>query len=448
MIRVMRPNASGSVHQNQPRQGTNVILYLPPGPLFRESGTSGSFSQEERDTLISGSPQDVLASMTSATVVTVNYRLGDTPDKPCSDQDSSPRGDQAASSSAHNLQTGIHKYPTPIHDTLAGFDWVQNNLNPAQLGIFGSHIGGSLALMLALTEAQSVHSVAAMNPVCDWPGLDDHCATEESTSPTKGEDPNINDDVHGENSAAARKPSRRPLKKRTPRTQSPPDLLPLLAARERFFSTPERYFDAFASPILFLRSAGKDAPRTFPKYLTGPDYPVPTLQSTGKTTSAEQQSASDGSLWDRDVYPDLDAGEDDPLDDPAPTTRRRKALSRWPPYGLDYGLGGQIWSGPGHGISRLQVTLPWVRMFLSQRDIDPGHASHSVARLKEGRSGSATVLTRQGEEMVSVMRRACFWGREKGFAERRVTLSRGDGDLGDEVGSWFSDIFERSSDEG
>lgn len=383
--------------------------------------------------------------MTSATVVTVNYRLGrapDIPDESRSNQNSSPRGGQAVSSSAHNLQTGSYKYPTPIHDTLVGFDWVQNTLNPAQLGIFGSHIGGSLALMLALTEAQSVHSVAAVNPVCDWPGLDDHC-----TGPTMNEDPDINDDVHGENPAAARKPPRRPLKKRTPRTQSPPDLLPLLAARERFFSTPERYFDAFASPILFLRSAGKDVPRTFPKYLTGPEYPVPVLKSAGKTTSAEQQSASEGSLWDRDVYPDLDASGDDPLDDPAPTTRRRKALSRWPPYGLDYGLSGQTWSRPGHGIGELQVTLPSVRVFLSQRDIDPGHASRSVAaRLKEGRSGS-TVLARQAEEMVSVLRRACFWGREKGFAERRVTLSPVDGDLGEEVGRWFSDNFEGSSDE-
>lgn len=461
MIRVTRPSASSSVYQNQPGQGPNVILYLPPGPLFRESGTSCSYPPEDRDltskanaykgdTLITGSPQHTLASMTSATVVTVNYRLGRAPGipgEPCSNQNSSPRGDQAVSSFAHNLQTGIYKYPTPIHDTLAGFDWVQNTLNPAQLGIFGSHIGGSLALMLALTEAQSVHSVAAMDPVCDWPGLDEHCATEESTSLPMDEYPVIDDDVHGENPAAARKPPKRPRKKKTPRTQSLPDLLPLLAARERFFSTPERYFDAFASPILFLRSAGKDVPRTFPKYVAGPEDPVPILKSTGKTTSAEQQSASGGSLWDRDVYPDLDPGGDDPLDDPAPTTRRRKALSRWPPYGLDYGLSGQAWTGSGHGIRRLEVTLPWVRVFLSQRDVDSGYALRSGARVKDGRSGSATVLARQGEEMVSVMRRACFWGREKGIAERRVTLSRVDGVLGEEVGRWFKDIFEESSDE-
>jgi hypothetical protein len=55
--------------------------------------------------------------------------------------------------------------------------------------------------------------------------------------------------------------------------------------------------------------------------------------------------------------------------------------------------------------------------------------------------------------MVSVMRRACFFGREKGFGERRVGLVRGVGELqglgiGEEVGGWFEGIFDgRTSDE-
>lgn len=139
------------------------------------------------------------------------------------------------------------------------------------------------------------------------------------------------------------------------------------------------------------------------------------------------------------------------LEAPAPSIRRRKALSRWPPYGLDYGHSGRTWSGPGPGIARLQVTLPWVRVFLSRGDmsaglVDPESSSNSVTKQKEADSGS-TVLARQGEEMVSVMQRACFWGREKGFGERRVTLSRVDGDPGAEAGRWLRSIFEGPNDE-
>lgn len=346
--------------------------------------------------------------------------------------------------SATKVEANVYRYPTPVHDTLAGFDWIQDTFKPAQLGVFGSHIGGSLALMLALTEPQSVHAVAAMEPVCDWPGLDEYCAFESADTQRDHGTSHEQDEV-STNKIPHRQNKRKPQRKR-----SPPDLIPLLAAREQFFSSPERCFDAFASPILFLRLAGRDVPRTFPKYLTGPEYPVPTVKGPRKTTSAEQYSAPDGSLWDRDIYPDLDADESDASETSTPTTRRRKALSRWPPYGLDYGLGGKTWSGPGNGIGRLQVTLPWVRVFLSRGDLPAGlvdvDSSHSITKQKDGGNG-ATVLARQGEEMISVMRRACFWGREKGFGERRVTLSRVDGDASVEGGSWLRTTFEGSDDE-
>src|SRR6202012_4437702 len=101
-------------------------------------------------------------------------------------------------------------------------------------------------------------------------------------------------------------------------------------------------------------------------YLTGPEYPVPTVKSVAKPISAENYSALNESLWDRDVYPDVDIGSEDSdfsETSSGPAIRRRKALSRWPPYGLDYGLSGSAWSGPSHGIGRLQMTLPWVRIF-------------------------------------------------------------------------------------
>lgn len=349
---------------------------------------------------------------------------------------------QDKSLSARNVEENIYRYPTPVHDTLAGFDWIQDSLKPAQLGVFGSHIGGSLALMLALTEAQSVQAIAAIEPVCDWPGLDEYCAIESVGTQV---DPYSS---HGQDQVSTNQTPNRGTKGRPPQKRSPADLIPLLAAREQFFSSPERCFDAFASPILFLRSAGRDVPGTFPKYLTGSEYPVPTVKGPRKTTSAEQNSAPDGSLWDRDIYPDLDAESDSPETSAQPT-RRRKALSRWPPHGLDYGLSGKVWSGPGHGIDRLQVTLPWVRIFLSRGDLPAGlvdlNSSHSVTKRKD-RGNGPTVLARQGEEMVSVMRRACFWGREKGFGERRVTLSRvgGDGDASADGGIWLRSVFEGS----
>lgn len=397
-------------------------------------------------TSVADSPQHVLASTASALVVTVNYRLGEiqTDISPSSDKSSISQEliegpDQTLGPS--NLQPTFYKYPTPVHDTLAGFDWIKAHLRPSQLAIFGTHIGGSLALMLALTEAQSIQGVAAVDPVCDWPGLDEYCTRESTITTTKARAGDTNDTTA---SSTTSKNKRQPRKK----SPAPPDLVPLLQARSKFFSTPERCFDSFASPILFLRSAGRDVPRTFPQYLTGPDYPVPVLKENARTTTAEQYAAPDDSVWDQDLYPDMDTDDVDGIG--ATVTRRRKALSRWPPYGLDYGLSGNTFSGPGDGIGRLEMALPWVRVF-SREDcaaLGSGSLSSSAIEMKkktrDGGNGS-TVLARQADEMVSAMRRACFWGREKGVGERRVTLSQirsGGMNKEEEVGGWFKDVFQ------
>ncbi|KAJ6095734.1 hypothetical protein N7486_006480 [Penicillium sp. IBT 16267x] len=349
--------------------------------------------------------------MTSATVVTVKYRLGATykgsPSTRCTESEFESEPEQGPNS---NCQTAeCYKYPTPIHDTLAGFDWIQHTLQPTKLGVFGSHIGGSLALMLALTEPQYVHAVAAHEPICDWPGLDEYCTHEASTD-------------HVRSTRSKR------------RKIAPADLLPLLEARERFFTCFERCFDAFASPVLFLRSAGRDIPKNFPQYLTGPEYPIPLLKNDGKMPSEQYDSPTSPS-WEKDIYPDSDTDGD--ID---PPVRRRKALSRWPPYGLDYGLHNEIWTGPDHGIGRLQVTLPWVRVFLGN-----GSAGSQITSSSKGTAAKPTVLEQQGEEMVTVMRKACFWGREKGFEERVVTLSRVDDFPGKELANYFQDVFDKES---
>lgn len=356
--------------------------------------------------------------MTSATVVTVNYRLGaahkGTPStkgtEPEQEQEPEPEPEKGPDSSCQTAE--VYKYPTPVHDTLAGFDWIQNNLKPTKLGVFGSHIGGSLALMLALTEPQSIHAVAAHEPICDWPGLDEYCTHEDGTD------------------QGGSMKQKRSIRRKT----APADLVPLLEARERLFTSFERCFDAFASPVLFLRSAGRDIPKTFPQYLTGPEYPIPVLKNPGKMKSDQHDSAT-SPLWDAEIYPGSDTNGD--ID---PPVRRRKALSRWPPYGLDYGLNNKVFASPDHGMSRLQVNLPWVRVFLGN-----GSAGSRITSSSKDTAARSSVLEQQGEEIVSVMRKACFWGREKGFGERIVTLSRVDDFPGQALANYFQDVFDKET---
>lgn len=415
-------------------QGPNVLLYLPPAPIFQShdgaysefpisQNTTAKLSEATDDPLsLVGSMQQALATMASAIVVTINYRLGKAGDSIPATESSEDDEKLIENEPLVSTQPEFYQFPVPVHDTLAGFDWIQTNLKPTKLGVFGSQIGGSLALMLALTEARSVHAVAAVSPVCDWPGLDDYCTTEEALE---------------EKTSSTRR-------KRNPKTKgpSPSDLVPLLQAREELFASPERSFDSFASPILLLRSAGRDVPKTFPQYHTGPGYPVPVLKNPNDTAVVDSSSSLDAD-------PDLDSDDDrtqvDGLGESPPPVRRRRALSRWPPYGLDYGNSGGIWSGPGHGVRRLQVTLPWVRVMLNESGHGdaplPGHASE--AGLKSEESNKPSVISQQSEEMVSVMRRACFWGQEKGVGEKRVTLFQVDTQPADEAGAWFRDIWDQ-----
>jgi fermentation-respiration switch protein FrsA (DUF1100 family) len=408
----------------------NVILFLPPGPLFpfRKPGKAvengGAENGEDAATSLNRvGPEDlpaqhVLASSTYSTVVTVNYRLGtaSSMDMPTPEKSHDESGEQTIP---------FYKYPTPTHDTLAGFDWVLQNLQPAQLSVLGTHIGGSLALMLALTESKSLHAVGALEPVCDWVELDEYC-----TIPSE----------NGRESDHARTPR----KSRGTRSIAPPDLVPLLQARESFFQTPERYFDAFASPILFLRSAGSFVPRKFPEYLTGPEYPIPVLK-----IPAEDDNTFD--YWDiytplylDEVAPISDSDSDsDLLTDPADMhkgVRRRKSLSRWPPFGLDYGRDGH--SSPGKGVEVSEMILPWVRVFTREDAEELPSVSHGRRRSRPRR-----VLELQAGEMVSVMQRACFWGRESGFANERVTLaSTRSESWARDAGEWLDDLVESPSD--
>ncbi|OJD27457.1 hypothetical protein ACJ73_01147 [Blastomyces percursus] len=448
----------------------NLILYLPPGPLFPNdrSGTVTRFIDDTKKSTYADpfpSPQYTLASTSLSTVVTVNYRLG------------------------HVEENGEQKryyYPGPVHDTLAGFDWVFENLKPNRLCVFGKHIGGSLAVMLALTEPRSVTAIAAHEPMCDWTSLDDYCL---KTDPVTEEGIALdgirsNGGSHGEKLAPIEEQTAK-KHRRKKKIQSPPeDLVPLLEARSALFRNPDNYFDSFASPVLLLRSAGKDTPKIFPAYHTGPDYPIPVLKIPPKDIISGPNFARYFQDLDLDLItpPPLDL--DSNFADPEKPIRRRKALSRWPPYGLEYNdrpgvksVG--LWGGkpnlphvrifvhsnfpfeplsesppelapegkveadifttasqPGNGdrnplTSRAggaSVQVEESREFDSDAGTEESTSKSISARPRRPRTprkgtleaDGETILARQGAEMVSLMRNACFWGREKGYAEEKV----------------------------
>lgn len=214
-----------------------VILYLPTGPLGLESGII------DDDQVIAA-----LSAASNATVVRVNYRLG----------------------------KGL-RYPTPIHDVLAGFDWVKENLSSAKpstthrgrsigsrsrYGVCGQLVGGSLATMLALTESRlgesRIAAAAVSNPIVDWV-FPEKAEETEATS--------MNDSIERSYDSMKSLPTRsRKAKKISTSWETHKDAEPLssetlLSARRLLFRKPANYFDSFASPILFFRSPGADVPR-------------------------------------------------------------------------------------------------------------------------------------------------------------------------------------------
>lgn len=457
--------------KSQPSNPQNVIVYLPSGPLFEppRKEAKAITKNDQHDPVTQLTPQQTLASATSSTVVTVKYRLG------------KERADG---------KQKTYKYPIPVHDALTGLDWITENLNPFQMCVYGSHIGGSLAAMLALTEPRSFTAVAADKPVCDWVGLDDYCMTKAdyeshiNTSQASSNSPSLPDP---ETATSTIDPDALNAQRRGRRKgqlkPAPPDLVPLLEARRKLFSRPHNYYDTFASPILFLRSTGKYCPLTFPTYMTGPEYPIPVLRREPRTEADQlylrQWLRPDGDI---DMLPE----ETEPANSLIKPARRRKALSRWPPHTLNYS------PGPRKPQDFQQTTLPKMRVYVrsnvsesssksvspedgdgtlkadgpgvsemfdaltlqnqhdhgaDEYDVDdlPGESGSKSSRLALGKVGKIrreTVLANQGAELVSLMHIACFWGHAKGFGEERVKLIQfpyhaprsgsGDGGSGDQ----------------
>ncbi|KAH8597814.1 hypothetical protein B0O99DRAFT_67342 [Bisporella sp. PMI_857] len=208
----------------------------------------------------------------------VNYRWNHVPpqsisasphEQPPSPADPSP--EPAFNSAEHQL----FAFPTPLHDTLAAYTYLQEfyipqldpqsssqpplsassskpHSHPRPLIIYGSHLSASLALSLALTESFSSAlkpeiSVILQNGVYDWTSIATSVPPEPISDLEKNGTAKIWDAV------AKQLASKNPL-----------DLQTLHALKSSLFDKPAAAFDSFASPILFFRTPGFSIPRYFP----------------------------------------------------------------------------------------------------------------------------------------------------------------------------------------
>ena len=265
----------------------------------------------------------------------------------------------------------------------------------------GSHIGGALAAMLALTEPNSVHVLALVEPMLDWVGLDEVAdqprAIESSKFKTSAQ------------KREQRQAQGQALKGRSS-TRFAVDnqfVLPaaeeLIKLRSKSFKTPSAYFDPFASPMLFLRAPGRD---------------TPLATTVGDQLNDETVPDERDSGYRREYAPDAFGPHDDDWQsssssrgheantafesEPTIPPRRRKVLRRWPAVG-----------------NPEDVTLPHVGIFVASES-DPATSAESTG--SDIGIGHAAIMRAQGREMCELMRRACFIGRENGFAEERVQL--------------------------
>ena len=335
-------------HAPRPTSNTPVIIYLT-GPAPVEPSTLP--------------PLPALALASNATVVCIHYRL-----------------------------STEQSYPTPVHDVLAGFDWVQKHLarvnveidhaehpvETASIGVCGELVSGSLATMLALTECRptkgGVKAAAVGNAIVDWTSL--FPAGENGTPPAVS---------YREDREATTSPNARHVAPERSPNQHGPSLSNdgLLQLRSRLFTRPEKYFDPFASPLLFFRTPGSELAS-----------PVDDIHARQAFDHHDGIAAHDGSLA---------------------QTKRRRSSRKYPP------------SGSG-------LRLPYMRF----------------------EAGIQSNLREQGEEMVDVLNKSAKHWEEESYgaldrdaASKRVRLVErsglglwGESELR-ELGNWFGDVLRR-----
>lgn len=424
----------------RPTKSNNVLVHLPPGPFPDGSPSDGLSTADSRQ---------LPRQFPETTLVELQYRL-------------SPRPNAA--------QAGRdNRFPTPVHDVFTAWEYIleeiagaDNDAEELKICLHGSHIGGALALTLALTNPNRIHAVVIEDPLVDWVVLDELAAYGAG-------------DGHG--TAGAKRRSRRHDSEATIADAA----RALIKLRTQLFRTPSGYFDAFASPTLFLRAPGRDTPLTKTAALMEPQAEFDEVVVEGaKIRYGEEEDEvgiveyderdEDFGSYDDDWHAietrriregeyrydttstgtsfqagtksgeAISGGSDgssqsDSTDSSEPCSpaavdspRRRKVLRRWPPNAQPEG-----------------VVLPYVNVTLTKPSPD-----QQVER-DQGQYTSITPVTwLQGRELAELLKRACFWGRERSFAYERVTLSECDAGMGsrdrqEQVVKWLQAKFgERS----
>ncbi|KAK2002297.1 hypothetical protein LX36DRAFT_568450 [Colletotrichum falcatum] len=146
----------------------------------------------------------------------------------------------------HDFTTPL-QWPTPLHDTLAGYTWITQNLRPPSgvrrnVYVYSSHAGASIAASLALTESHhhermAVRGLVAWNGIYNWSMfLPDHRVNKPATARSKN---------------------------MPPRPEEGSPLHELQAKMPELFRAPVDLLDPFASPSLFFQTAGMVVPPTF-----------------------------------------------------------------------------------------------------------------------------------------------------------------------------------------
>ncbi|RVX71123.1 hypothetical protein B0A52_03489 [Exophiala mesophila] len=385
---------------------------------FQPASTSRLPSSANLPTGLHNSSNHQLANIQAAlsettTLVSINYRL-----------DTSPPGPEHDSPRNH--------FPTPIHDVTAALDYLTSSTSsfnydqdtPPKICLVGNHIGGALATTLALTQPNDIHGLAITEPLVDWVVLD------EIVEHLRGVEASPEPETHttGHDSLSKRQRSRYLSRfggvSEAGLSEASESLIRL---RSKLFKTPSAYFDPFASPMLFLRAPGRDTPyeTTVGDRLLLQDVTIDESDSFGphdghwdqtSTSSPDSSSQAKSILVQSDdplIQPleGIDSDIASPNETVTITTtttrsshtplRRRKVLRRWPSVGRPE-----------------EVLLPEVRIFLSPA------ISPSDPLLQQGMT---CLLRAQSVELADLLRRACFYGRESGFAQGRVQVIEADG---------------------
>lgn len=422
-LEILRPQASTKSNNN------NILVHLPAGP--RPSGTI-------QRTGIFDNIHDLAPHFQNATLIDIHYRLG-------------PRD---------ALSELDYRFPTPIHDVFTAWDYVtdaespHNQLNADQqeeaaveprICLYGSHIGGALALALTLTNPNQILALAVEEPLVDWVILDElmtheGAMTRMSPALKKARNAKAKQEEYERIMVAARE---------------------LVKLRTSLFRTPSGFFDSFASPVLFLRAPGRDTPTTqsaapeedvlggmrlgeevqenglhkigYGDQAFGPyddDWHTAHMSKHTEGQGISYLTISDRSSRAESVnqangqpFTDLSYWTPDGVGlERSSSPRRRKVLRRWPSL-----------------TTSEEALLPYVNILfkVSQPMIPSGDSDALDIDIPP-------VTHAQGVELLDLLRRACFWGREKGFAEERVIsteLSTTNSESQDKLVQWLQMRF-------